>query len=359
MRSTLLKVVYIQMPNSIGLRPRSRLSQIPAELRLAHEYCFFLHDEMVRMLRDYENAEAHFVSVKFRNKKAAKEFERLNKTNDAITTLRMSGYEAEARRVMLNQITMGLVSDLLHHVFEALCCLEKRKFTVAMNLLRKPLTDSLLYLSWILGDEDRFYESFVTASPADISPKVVNNRRAEILSMALAKTNISSIIDIERLEKALFKQDTYNGFQRLFQHAVHLVTVQQPAFKTTSENFNFIFKSFADNDIFDFVYAELPEALLYLSHVVFGLFCRIKVPEDGVKEAFSARSVLGFGVISVYENEKVDHDPLADIMSKIQCPSCSARLKLTQHNAARVFLSENFRCTQCRKIIPFPFSYIF
>ena len=40
-----------------------------------------------------------------------------------------------------------MVSDCLHHVYKALRCLEKRKVIVALNLLRKPLTDKFLYLS--------------------------------------------------------------------------------------------------------------------------------------------------------------------------------------------------------------------
>jgi hypothetical protein len=49
----------------IGLIPRHRLQNIPLELRARHEFCFFLHDECVRMLKEYENERVHFVTVKF------------------------------------------------------------------------------------------------------------------------------------------------------------------------------------------------------------------------------------------------------------------------------------------------------
>ena len=47
------------MPSSIQKRPRNRLRWIPQDLQLAHEYCFFLHDECVRLLAEYEAVRAH------------------------------------------------------------------------------------------------------------------------------------------------------------------------------------------------------------------------------------------------------------------------------------------------------------
>lgn len=120
------------------LIPRRRLRWIPKHLRLAHEYAFFLHDEAGRLLVEYEGAEAHFVKVKFKSKRDAKAFDN-PEDSSGLTVLRKLGYEKQARRVILNQITMAMVSDCLHHIYEALICLEKRKVIVACNLLRKPL----------------------------------------------------------------------------------------------------------------------------------------------------------------------------------------------------------------------------
>jgi hypothetical protein len=150
------------MSNSVHLIPRNRLGWIPKHLRLAHEYCFFLHDESARILVEYEVAQAHVVTVKFRNKTELRLFNERADKEDPITAMRAGGYETQARRVILNKITMALVSDCQHHIYEPLRCLEKRKVIVALNLLRKPLTDSLLYLSWMLSDEDRFYHAFAT-----------------------------------------------------------------------------------------------------------------------------------------------------------------------------------------------------
>lgn len=133
---------------------------------------------------EYEGADAHVVKFKFRDKTAENVFHKHAAEEDAIAAMRASGHEAEARRVIVNQVTMAMVSDCLHHIYGALRCLEKRKVIVALNLLRKPLTDNLLYLSWMLGDADGFYHAFTVTSPRGISSSTPKNRRAEILGFA-------------------------------------------------------------------------------------------------------------------------------------------------------------------------------
>lgn len=102
---------------SVGLIPRSRLQRIPERLRLAHEYCYFLHDEAVRLLKQYEAAKASVVEIKFRGKRDAAAFARLQRDQDPVTVLRTIGYPTEAQRVVLNTITIAMVSDV--HVSSA------------------------------------------------------------------------------------------------------------------------------------------------------------------------------------------------------------------------------------------------
>lgn len=345
------------MSKRAHLIPRNRLKWIPSHLRLAHEYCFFLHDEAARLFVEYEKEQAHTVSLKFQNKAEERRFNRISKKEDTIAAMRSLGYEVETRRVILNTITMAMVSDCLHHIYEALRCLEKRKVVVALNLLRKPLTDSLLYLSWMLGDEDGFYHEFTQNSPDRITSSILKNKRSEILAAALKKTELPKIIDAEFINETLFDQTDPSGFQMLFQHAVHLITVQRVALQTTPENFNFIFKNPADNDLYEFVYDSLPHVFIYLMHVIFGLFERIATPDTGSKKAFHIRSILALHLVEGNGHEEFTFKILEKL--PLKCPDCSFPLKLTRHNAARLVLSESFRCTRCRHVHPFPFSWIF
>ena len=49
----------------LDLIPRNRLQNIPPDLRVKHEYCFFLHDQCVQILKEYEEAKANHVTVNF------------------------------------------------------------------------------------------------------------------------------------------------------------------------------------------------------------------------------------------------------------------------------------------------------
>jgi hypothetical protein len=317
-----------------------------------------LHDESARILIEYEGAEAHIVSVDFQDQAEAKRFKGQAAEEGPIAAMRAAGYESETRRVILNQITMAMVSDCLHHIYEALRCLEKRKIVVALNLLRKPLTDNLLYLSWMLGDEDEFYRVFTTNSPRGLTASILKARRAEILGKALAKTEIAEVLTVGFIDETLFARANQSGFQKLFQHAVHLITVERVELKTTPENFNFIFKNYADDDLYDLIYDVLPHILLYLGHVVIGLFDRIASPEAGGKRAYDTRSILGLYLVEGGENEAYALGALASL-SRIRCGHCQGFSTLTPHNAGRLLLTESYRCTKCRVTQAFPFSWLF
>lgn len=345
---------------SSGLIPRNRLKWIPPSARLAHEYCYFLHDTCVQMLAEYEQARAHLVRFKFRDADEADEFERLANDVSSIEALKRLGRLAEARRVAINTITMGMVSDCLHHIYEALRCMERRKVVVAFNLLRKPLTDSLIYLAWMLGDEDGFYEAFSEKSPAGLAPKIVGNRRQAIFQAALEKTALEGVIQSDWLNAVLFKDDFERGLYKILQRAVHLITVSREAVKTEQENFNFIFKNYADDDSYDGLYEVLPPVLLFLTHVIKGLYERMKAMDPGARTAFQVRTIMSMFLLSrdpnrINETRKI----LVSVSQMLACPSCEKPLILTQHNMARLLMRESFRCTGCGVVTPFPFAYVF
>lgn len=341
------------------LIPHRRLARIPQHLRLAHEYCYFLHDECARMLVEYEGARAHWVTVTFQDPSEAEALKALAE-EDSLTALRRAGYGDAARRIVLNMITMGMVSDTLHHLFEALSCLEKRKSVVALNLLRKPLTDSLVYLSWMLGDEDGFYAAFTAGDPTVLAPSRLGNRRKEIVAQALARTRLGAYVDAEHACETLFDARNGVGLYGLFQHAVHLVTVQRIELRTSPENFNFIFKDLSEDDIYEGLYAHLPYLLLYLAHVVLELYDRVKPMEDGAKTAFVVRSLFGADLVHGDENAVSVCATLSEALAPhIRCPDCKAPLGVTVHNACRLVFTENFRCTRCRRVQALPFSWLF
>ncbi|WP_454722087.1 MULTISPECIES: hypothetical protein [Cupriavidus] len=327
--------------------------------RLAHEYCYFLHDACVGVLGEYEKAQAHFVRFDFVSETEAAHFEEVAQAEDAVAGLRAIGRLEEARRVALNSITMAMVSDCMHHVFEALHCMEKRKFVVALNLLRKPLLDSLVFLSWMLGDEEDFYRVFTEQSPTGLTGKAIGNRRPEILTLALSKTEVEDTISAEWIDSVLFDAANQSGLYWLLQRAVHLITTQRIELRTEPENFNFIFKPHTDDDVYIGVYDALPGVLLYLSHVVAKLFQRMQPWDDGARKAFNVRSIYGFHLVRRDDMGLEIQRKLSELSKHVICDTCGTPARPTYHNIGRILLNESFRCTSCRRVAPFPFAWLF
>jgi hypothetical protein len=312
------------------------------------------------MLVEYEAQKAHLVSVKLSSAKERRKFEKTAKGDNAIAAMLELGFHAEAKRVMLNTITMAMVSDCAHHIYEALSCFEKRKAVPAFNLLRKPLVDSLTYLSWMVANEDEFYTEFTSGDPIKITQKKIGNRRREIFNAAIKKTELADVINIDNIVSDIFDPGKGDGIYRYLQHAVHLVTVERIEIKTSPENFNFIFKHPFDDDVYEVLYSVLPAILLYMTHTIMTLYERVKPMDPGAKEA------LVFRTTNAYRFLCHDKGPalLADIMGRelsprFKCGVCDTSLYVTEYNVTRLLLTDSFRCTKCRRLQPFPFSYMF
>jgi hypothetical protein len=342
------------------LIPAERLRHLPKHVRLAHEYCFFLHDEVVRMLVEYEAAKATVVSFRFTDKAQSKRFDRLAKKHDALSAMRELGLHSEAKRVVMNNITMAMVSDCAHHLYEAFRCFEKRKVVPGFNLLRKPLLDNLMYFSWMVANEDAFYTAFTSGDPTRITQKMIGNHRRDTFAQAIDATDLGGMVTADDLIAMVFDVGNPNGLYRLFQHAVHLVTVERIEIKTSPENFNFIFRNPDDDDVYEALYAALPTVMLYLSHVIMALYERIKPMDPASRKAFIFRSTTAYRCLDSRDEAETVSKAMDDNLSPmIKCAACGAQLKITPYNAARLLLTDSFRCVRCRRKQIFPLSWTF
>ena len=343
---------------TIGLIPRSRLKHIPEHVRVYHELCFFLHDECVRALIESENSRAHVETIEFLHPGDGDKFQELANKTDAVGALRELGFQDASKKVVLNTIRMAMISDCLHHVYEALRCFEKRKMVVGFNLLRKPLIESLLYLSWMCGLEDDFYSQFIEGDPKVLTLQVLSEKRKEIYSAAISGLGHYYMFDPEVLENTINNKRDLNGFQMLFQHATHLVTTWNPQIQTAPENFNFIFKNPFDDDVYDFLYERLPIILLFMSHVIIELFDRMMRMDELSKHLFEMRTVMAYQLIAGTDQVRALSTFKELLTVQPKCTRCSKEGKTTVYNASRMLLRSEFRCTFCGTLSPhLLFSY--
>ncbi|KEZ98222.1 hypothetical protein A11M_0106925 [Xanthomonas vasicola pv. vasculorum NCPPB 895] len=332
-----------------------QLARLPSEVRLAHYYCFYLHDAIARMFVEYEAANAMEITVNFAGKSKANEFMQDAKRYDPITALRNAGLHTEAKHTVLNAITMAMSSDCAHHIYEALKCFEKRKVIPGFSLLRKPLLDNLSYFSWMVADENGFYDDFTCGDVSKITQKKLGNRRIELIESAIKAIKVEDLCSAQQINDIIFNSKNDSGLYGYFQHALHLVTVERLELKTSPENFNFIFKNPNDDDVYFSLYSVLPLVIFYLARVVMHLFEKISPMDPVSKAAFTLRSQMGLLLLRHKGAERMLHI-FEGISETVECFSCGGALKITARNVERIVLTETVRCTKCRRINGFPFD---
>jgi hypothetical protein len=196
-------------------------------------------------------------------------------------------------------------------------------------------------------------------NPENLSQKKIGNLRRQIFTNAIEKMPTGSPFVPEILEKLIYDRKFDYGFERAFEHAVHLITIERLELRTAPRNFNFIFKSYADDDTYDALYSWAPYLLLFLAHAIFGLFDRMRNMEEGVKTAFGVRSLFAFTLLEGGAGNKATLKELNKMLSGVACDHCKAPLKVTFHNAGRILLTDSFRCASCRHKNLLAFSWAF
>lgn len=319
-----------------------------------------MHDQAARLLVEYETAGTNIVELTFHNRNQSRKFSKLAEATNAISAMRDLGFAGEARRVIMNQITFAMTSDFLHHVYEALRCFEKRKFIVALNLLRKPLQDSLPFLAWMLADEDDFYDAFTRIGPKALTTGAIGNKRAAFIEEAIALVGLENATSSASIQSIVFDRRNEHGLYPLFQKAVHLVTAKYEEIATEPENFNFIFKNPMEDDVYFGVYDDLAELLLFASHVILALFGRIRSVDEGSVTAFKVRTGHAYRLAAGGDAGDLAAAALSKALGPhLNCPECDSPVRFTPRTAMAAVIGERFYCPGCRRVTPLPLSWFF
>src|SRR5690606_36058262 len=158
-----------------------------------------------------------------------------------------------SKHLLLGHLVLALTADLLHFLYEGLCCLEKRKFSVAFSLLRKPFKENMLFLAWLLGDPEDFLQRFEKDNYTTLNG-LQSPRRQELFKLAAEKLATKEAFDGELIERMVFSKEFEGGLEPLWQKATHLITSQGSKLRTEDLNINFIFNDAASDHFYDVAY---------------------------------------------------------------------------------------------------------
>jgi hypothetical protein len=340
----------------IGFLPEARLTNIPPAYRDQHELCFYLHDAMVTLLKGAEDVQASVLNIRLESAGEADEFTR---RNNPIEYFLDRGEIDIARRIALNQVTPALFADFLHFIYEALSCLERRKFVVAFALLRKPMQQNLLFASWMLADEAAFFED-LRRSPADHMEehKFPADKRIRIFQCALSNVEHYGLLDASLINEIIYNKELPKGFAHLFAKANHLVTSRGQLARTENMNLNFIFKNPADNDVYESVYLSLSYLLWYALLIQIALFSRMRTVEDSFTRWMTITTMATFDSLFVEGSSHLAMGLIKALGKFMNCPHCKKRVSIGRKATGRLFLAQRVRCKTCKNEYDFPLFWL-
>lgn len=333
---------------TLGIIDEDRLMLLPDKYRVAHEFCFYLHDKLAQMLVEYNlNRVQDTVADAFEKVIVEAGQEDKFEGVDLLEYMKENELIEPYRHHLVSHTIMALTSDMLHFIYEALTCLEKRKFSVAFSLLRKPLKEHLFFLSWILADEDDFISRFESNNHISFNG-VTKEKRIEIIDKAIKKLHVDEAFDAETIWSIVYSKKHENGFEPTWQKATHLTTSQGELLKTENYSLNFIFEDTFDDYYYEFLESKLPYIFLYITQVTLESFNRIQSTNE------KTISHLILTMMGCYEALFLDGRSLtiSRMLQKqlgdfLNCIHCESKLKIKKANAAELYLHEAFTCESC------------
>jgi len=340
---------------AFGMRPVDCLVHIPTQFRPHHEFCFFLHDRMVALLKEYDSAGVHqWVSKGIAKVAADRDLEG---PLDVLEVLKKAGLTETGKHLLVSHLILALTSDLLHFLFEGLCCLEKRKFAVAFSLLRKPFKENMLFLAWLLGDPEDFLVRFEKDTYTTLNG-VKPERRQQLLKLAAEMLATRDVFDAELIDRMVFSKEEGNGFEPLWQKATHLITSQGANLKTEDLNINFIFNNAGSDHLYDAVYDKLPYLKLFLMQLVLRTFSEIAHSNIATTNHLVLTSLGTYECLIGSAHGPLSKQVLKALRPMLTCLHCNKPLRFSRENAMSMYLQEQANCGSCGLVSEVPLYWL-
>lgn len=333
-----------------------RLAEIPKRYWDAHEFCFYIHDLILHLTKVAEAIGAGHIKVALRDEA---DRESLLSADNPLDWLAATGRTEEERRAMANHTYRALFPDMLHFIHGALSALEKRKFTLALSLFRKPFQEGLPLLALMCDDEVGFFQKLKADPRAYFDGRSFNAQaKKEVIAAAIEKCDGMEFANADVLYSILFDYENEGGLAGLFDKATHLFT-RRTGNATEDYNINFIFKDPRDNDIYDSCYSQIAYVLLFIHLLQIELLGRMHFPKETYLKHLTRTSVGAYEVIFGTGRSRMVQFFNREFREYMKCPVCDQQIRLRKSTAAKFFLTEMLECNHCRHVHQLPVSWIF
>ena len=255
-------------------------------------------------------------------------------SDDPISLLSEYQMEDELRKSVVVGVAPALISEFCSSHFEVMHLAMRGKMSIALQLLRKQLQETLLHMEWLVVDPIDYADRFNSGDPKQILPfnrfdtpdkrkDAIRQTQGEIMSVMTAPSMTAETLHLLRYEK-----NASGGFYRPTQQAIHLLTTMYKEIATEPYNLNLIFSdNVALESQQDHIYRTLPYLCDYFRQVAIVLLDKIsefdKTGQTWLLD--EVRRLAGLDLIGgESETELTSTKTVSKVINECgsSCPSC-------------------------------------
>lgn len=327
---------------------------IPERYIKVNNICAVIYDQLTEVYKEKNYKNLFHTSITGEN--ASKFIEETKKDKIyALDWLKSHNLTDEIELVVSKQILAAVTSDLLNFIFESMHAAKRGKMTVAYALLRKPFADELFILEQLLIDRTEFINRFFhIGNPETYDPSNRKLNKKEIIEKVFEKIDSFYLYDAELIYDLRYNKAFNAGINGATNQALHIVTTDKN-YKTTEQNFNFVFSQKSDfNRYFANYYLVVPNLLFYAVSVIDAIIFNFLDDEknQNIRAFKKLRRTIGFLQIleinNVVSKSKIDN-VFKIICQDLQftCGKCKKKTHIERADLDLYFEIENFICVHC------------
>jgi len=321
-------------------------SLIPEHHRRSHEFCWYVYRHLAQMLIQHDALGAHrAISDSFRE--IVKELGQNPSEVEILKFLQEQGFDNEYRYHLVSNLALALTADMIRYLHEGLRAIQECHFSIAFTLLRKPFKENLIFLAWLLGDEEEFLIRF-SGNNCETLNGLGEEQQLKILSDAIACTVTPSYFDAKVIREGIFSKQQEYGLEPMWQKATHLITKQGLLLRTPDYSINFIFEPADSEHYYDILYHWLPDLFLLASQIVPECMKKTLGFNEATYSHYLVTTVGYYEALAHAESGSGISEMLNSVFhSFLKCGRCGEQLHISDSNACRLYEIEYVQCEQC------------
>ncbi len=219
--------------------------EIPEAHHEAHDYMMFLYSNIVGLLKYMRDGGVFGFGIEGLTEEQAEE---MSSSEDPIALLEAWGKSEELTRSVIVGVTPALVSEFCSSMYEIMHLISRKKCSIAYQLLRKQLNETLMHIEWLAANPEDYVKHFNAGKPEQLQPMKIFKTpelRKAMIGNAISKIEdlpcAPPVMDPSLLYLLRYDRKAVRGYYKLTQQSIHLVTSKYAEVATEPCNLNFIF----------------------------------------------------------------------------------------------------------------------